>query len=173
LTDLSCPALAGVALAVTLGYTVFGFGGFGANLVALPLLAHVMTLRFAVPMLLVLDLFSAVLMGFEEPPLIDKGELLRLLPLAAAGHGAGRAGAAAGARSLAAAAAGRFVLSYSLWSLLGNASPAPVSPRWAMPAGLVGGVFSTLFGTGGPIYTLYLARRMADTIAGCARPSAR
>ncbi|MCK7496591.1 MAG: TSUP family transporter [Comamonadaceae bacterium] len=28
---------------------------------------------------------------------------------------------------------------------------------------MVGGVFSALFGTGGPIYTLYLATRIADT----------
>jgi len=49
--------------------------GFGANLVALPLLAHVMTLRFAVPMLLVLDLFSASALGVKNRLLIDKGEL--------------------------------------------------------------------------------------------------
>jgi uncharacterized protein len=29
----------------------------------------------------------------------------------------------------------------------------------------VGGVFSALFGTGGPIYTIYLARRIADKTA--------
>jgi uncharacterized membrane protein YfcA len=31
-----------------------------------------------------------------------------------------------------------------------------------MPLGTVGGVFSALFGTGGPIYTIYLARRIGD-----------
>jgi uncharacterized membrane protein YfcA len=31
-----------------------------------------------------------------------------------------------------------------------------------MPLGTVGGVFSALFGTGGPIYTIYLARRISD-----------
>ncbi|HRI17721.1 MAG TPA: sulfite exporter TauE/SafE family protein, partial [Burkholderiaceae bacterium] len=63
MTTLSLPELAAVCAAVTLGYTVFGFGGFGANLVALPMLAHVMSLRFAVPMLLLLDLAAATWMG--------------------------------------------------------------------------------------------------------------
>ena len=49
MTELSVPQLAAVCAAVTLAYTVFGFGGFGANLVALPMLAHVLSLRFAVP----------------------------------------------------------------------------------------------------------------------------
>jgi uncharacterized membrane protein YfcA len=40
--------------------------------------------------------------------------------------------------------------------------PAPISARWAVPAGLVGGAFTALYGTGGPIYTIYLARRLDD-----------
>jgi hypothetical protein len=32
-----------------------------------------------------------------------------------------------------------------------------------LTAGLSGGIFSTLSGTGGPVYTLYLARRITDT----------
>lgn len=38
----------------------------------------------------------------------------------------------------------------------------PLPAVWAAPAGTVGGIFSALFGTGGPIYTLYLVRRLAD-----------
>lgn len=81
--------LAAVCAAIVLGYTVFGFGGFGANLVALPMLAHVMSLRFAVPMLPVLDLFSATLMGVKNRPLIDRGELKRQMPTLLLGMGLG------------------------------------------------------------------------------------
>jgi len=38
-----------------------------------------------------------------------------------------------------------------------------VQPVWAMPAGLVGDTFSALFGTGGPIYTMYLSRRLDNS----------
>ncbi len=35
-------------------------------------------------------------------------------------------------------------------------------PRWVAPAGTAGGVFTALYGSGGPIYTVYLARRLGD-----------
>jgi uncharacterized membrane protein YfcA len=160
---LSWPELATVCAAVTLGYTVFGFGGFGANLVALPLLAHVMSLRFAVPMLLALDLLSATLMGVRNRALVDRGELKRLAPTLLVGMGLGLLVLQHAAERWLLVLLGGFVGAFALWSLFGKVDPRPVSPRWAWPAGLVGGVFSSMFGTGGPVYTLYLARRIVDT----------
>lgn len=163
LTTLSGPELAVTCVAITLAYTVFGFGGFGANLVALPILAHVMTIRFAVPMLLILDLASATLMGVKNRPLIDRGELRRLLPTLLLGMLLGLLVLKLAAEHWLLVALGLFVGGFALYSLFGRPDPRPVSPRWALPAGLSGGVFSTLFGTGGPVYTLYLARRIGDT----------
>jgi uncharacterized protein len=163
LTGLSPADLAAACVAVTLGYTVFGFGGFGANLVALPMLAHVMSLRFAVPMLLLLDLVAATLMGVKNRALIDRGELMRLVPALLIGMGLGVVVLQHAAERWLLVVLGLFVGAFALWSLFGKADPRPASPRWAWPAGLVGGVFSSLFGTGGPLYTLYLARRIADT----------
>ena len=58
---------------------------------------------------------------------------------------------------------GGFVLAYAV---LESAEPvsrrSAASSRWALPAGLVGGAFTALYGTGGPVYTIYLARRLAD-----------
>lgn len=163
MTELSAPELAVVYAAITLAYTVFGFGGFGANLVALPMLAHVMSLRFAVPMVLALDLLSSALLSARNRPLIDRAELRRLAPALLVGMGLGlpvlRYAAERGLLLL----LGLFVGGFALWSLFGRTNPRPASARWAWPAGLAGGVFSTLFGTGGPLYTLYLARRIADT----------
>lgn len=163
MTTLSLPELAAVCAAVTLGYTVFGFAGFGANLVALPILAHLMSLRFAVPMLLLLDLISAALIGARNRPLIDRRELGRVVPTLLVGMGLGLFVLQHAAERWLLVLLGVFVGVFSLWSLLGKAQVRPVSPRWAWPAGLAGGVFSTLFGTGGPVYTTYLAGRIADT----------
>jgi uncharacterized membrane protein YfcA len=160
---LSAPELAAACAAVTLGYTVFGFGGFGANLVSLPILAHVMSLRFAVPMLLVLDLFVATLMGVRNRSLIDRRELLRLVPALLIGMGLGLVVLQHAAERWLLLLLGLFVCAMALWNLYGRMDPRPASPRWAWPAGLAGGVFSTLFGTGGPLYTLYLAGRIIDT----------
>ena len=161
--DLSAPELAAVCAAVTLSYTIFGFGGFGANLVALPMLAQVMSLRFAVPMLLVLDLAAATLLGVRNRSLIDRSELRRLAPALLVGMGLGVVVLQHAAERWLLVLLGLFVGAFALWSLFGKADPRPIAPRWAAPAGLVGGVFSSLFGTGGPVYTLYLARRIADT----------
>ena len=52
--ELSVAALAGIALAVAAGYTVFGLTGFGSAVVAVPILAHVLPLQVAVPLMLLL-----------------------------------------------------------------------------------------------------------------------
>jgi uncharacterized protein len=163
LTELSLPELAAACAAITLAYTVFGFSGFGANLVALPLLAHMMSLRFAVPLLVVLDLFSASLMGLKNRRLIDVAELKRLTPTLLIGLGLGLVVLQHAAERWLLVLLGAFVAGFALLSLFGHAPRQPASPRWAWPAGLAGGIFSAIFGTGGPVYTLYLACRITDT----------
>lgn len=162
-TMLSPAELAATCAAILLAYTVFGFGGFGAGLVALPLLAHVMPLRTAVPTLLVLDLAAAALMGLKNHALVDRAELKRLVPTLLAGMALGTLVLAHAAERWLLLLLGVFVAGFALWSLLARANPRSTSPRWAWPAGLAGGVFSAMFGTGGPVYTLYLARRLTDT----------
>lgn len=164
---LSWPDLAAMIAAVALGYTLFGFGGFGANVVALPLLVHFVPLRFAVPMMLALDITAASFLGLRNRHLVERRELLRLLPWLLVGMFAGATVLARANDRALMAMLGAFVLAVALWSLYGStrpgaAAPAPASPRWALPVGLAGGVFSALFGSGGPLYTLYLARRLHD-----------
>lgn len=163
---LPWPDLAAMALSVALGYTLFGFGGFGANIVALPLLAHLMPLRYAVPMMLALDLAAAGFLGLKNRRLVERVELLRLLPWLLVGMFVGATLLVRADEKVLLTLLGTFVLAVACWSLYTSrraaAAPAPTSPRWAVPAGLGGGVFSALFGTGGPLYTLYLARRVPD-----------
>ncbi|MBL8323617.1 MAG: sulfite exporter TauE/SafE family protein [Rubrivivax sp.] len=155
-----------MGFAVMLGYTLFGFGGFGANIVAIPLLAHWMPLRFAVPMMLVLDLAAAGFMGLKNRHLVEGRELLRLVPWLLCGMVIGATVLAQAHEALLLALLGAFVLAVAAWSLHADrrqgAAGSPVPAGWSVPAGLVGGVFSALFGSGGPLYTLYLARRVRD-----------
>lgn len=163
---LPWPDLAAMGFAVMLGYTLFGFGGFGANIVAIPLLAHWMPLRFVVPMLLVLDLCAAGFLGLKNRHLVERRELLRLVPWLLVGMFIGATVLARAREAVLLTLLGAFVLAVAAWSLFfgdhAAAGRPPASPRWAVPAGLGGGVFSALFGTGGPLYTVYLARRMPD-----------
>jgi uncharacterized membrane protein YfcA len=57
---------------------------------------------------------------------------------------------------------GIFVVCYALYALF--TPPARVGLRqvFVLPFGLIGGVFSAMFGSGGFIYAMYLSRRLAD-----------
>jgi len=163
LVDPSLGELAVMAVTVVVAYTVLGFSGFGAILVALPVLAHLLSLRVAVPVLLVSDLLATSLMGVRNRKLIDRPEILRLLPWFLGGMMLGLLLLSRASEHVLLTALGVFVISLALWNLFGKPGTQLVSPRWAWPAGLVGGTFSSLFGTGGAIYTMYLARRLPDT----------
>lgn len=159
---LSTPELVVAATAVTLGYGVFGLIGFGANIVALPFLAHVMSLRVAVPTLLVLDLLSASLLSTRHRASIDTAELRRLVPPLLLGMALGLPVLQHAAERWLLLVLGVFLGLYAGWSLLSAPRQRIAAPAWAWPAGLIGGVFSTVFGTGGPLYTLFLAHRITD-----------
>lgn len=160
--DLPWPTLLSAALIVTLAYTAYGLTGFGSAIVAIPLLAQFFPLRFAVPMMLVFDLLTGLLLALKNRHRLSRAELRRLLPLLAVGMLAGVTLLVRVDERWLLLALGAFVVAYAVWSLANRAVPAPISARWAVPAGLVGGAFTALYGTGGPIYTIYLARRLAD-----------
>ena len=162
------PALADPALAWTLagvmsGYLVFGITAFGASMVALPFLVQALPLTQAVPLMLLCDLLATPLVGLPNRHRADRTELKRLLPTLLLGVVLGSTVlASAPARPLL-GLLGVFVLAVSVQGLLTSQRlTVSASPHWAWPAGLAGGVFSALYGTGGPIYTTYLTRRMSD-----------
>jgi len=160
--DLPLVTLVTAALAVTLAYTVFGLTGFGAAIVGVPLLAHVVPIRFAVPMMLVFDLCAGLLLGLRNRRDVDRGELLRLAPFVAIGMVLGVTALVRAPERWLLGVLGTFVFGYAAWSLLRRGAPRPIGAAWAAPAGMAGGVFTALYGSGGPIYTVYLARRLAD-----------
>lgn len=156
-------ALAWTLAGCSAAYLVFGVTGFGASMVALPLLVQAMPLTEAVPLLLLCDLLATPLVGLSNRHRADGVELRRLLPTLLVGI-------ALGSTVLATAPArpllwllGVFVFAVALHGLLTvQRLQATAAAWWAWPAGLAGGVFSALFGTGGPVYTVYLARRITD-----------
>jgi hypothetical protein len=161
--DLPLASIVTAALVVVLAYTVFGMTGFGATIVGAPLLAHVLPIRFVVPMMLVFDLAAGLLLGLRNRSDIDKRELLRLAPFIAVGMVIGVTTLVRAPERWLLGGLGAFVFAYACWSLAQRGAPRPVSARWVAPAGVAGGVFTALYGSGGPIYTTYLARRVGET----------
>ncbi|ALK99199.1 hypothetical protein AB595_19980 [Massilia sp. WF1] len=154
-----------LAFIIAFAYTVFGLTGFGSSITAMPLLVQLIPLRTAVPLMLVFDLSAGLLLGLKNLRLIERREVLRILPFMLAGMGIGVfALMKAPERSLL-VVLGLFILGFAGWSLLRRGVPKPLGAGWVLPFGLVGGMFTAMFGTGGPFYTIYLTRRLADKLA--------
>ena len=160
--ELPWTTLLAAAAAVAVAYTVYGLTGFGAAIVAIPLLAQFLPLRVAVPMLLLFDLMAGLLLGLKNHRSIDKPELLRLVPFLLLGMVAGVYLLARAPERWLLAVLGLFAMLYAAWNLLRRPATGPIAPGWAVPAGLLGGAFTAMYGTGGPIYASYLARRVSD-----------
>ncbi|HJW26589.1 MAG TPA: sulfite exporter TauE/SafE family protein [Rhodocyclaceae bacterium] len=153
-------ALAGFI--ITLAYTIFGLTGFGSSITAVPLLAQIFPLRFVVPMMVLFDLCAGLLFGARNHRAISRPELLRILPFMLIGIALGGYVLVYAPEGLLLLSLGTFVLVYAGWSLLMRPNAEPVRARWSAPCGIVGGMFSAVFGTGGPVYTMYLARRLPE-----------
>ncbi|MBA3597161.1 MAG: sulfite exporter TauE/SafE family protein [Methylibium sp.] len=151
-----------MAAVVFLAYTVFGLTGFGSSIVAVPILVQFVPLSFAVPLVLLFDLAATSAVGVSNWKQISRMELLRLLPCMLIGIAIGAIALVGVQARWLLLTLGVFVLATATWSLVAPPARHAIGTLWVVPAGLVGGVFSALFGTGGPIYTIYLARRIQD-----------
>lgn len=160
--DFSWPTILAAAFIVLLAYSVYGLTGFGAAIVGIPLMAHFFPLRFAVPMMLVFDLCAGLMFGLRDRKQMSRPELLWLAPFVLVGMAIGIVLLIKVNERWLLMLLGAFVLLYALRNLLKKNAPKPISRRWAVPAGLIGGSLTSMYGTGGPLYVLYLAGRVAD-----------
>lgn len=149
-----------VCLGVVLAYVIFGLAGFGTALVAGPVLAQFVPVATIVPLLALLDFAAASVSVARDGKAADTAELKRIVPAMALGSLGGAAILLRGQPQTLLLALGIFAVAYALYALSGFKSGAKFTPRAALPFGLIGGVFSALFGSGGFIYAIYLTGRI-------------
>jgi len=154
--------LALAVLVIAIAYTAYGLTGFGSTVIALPLLAHFFALKFAVPLLMLLDIAAFFLFGARARRRIRFDEIGWMLPFILAGMAAGLMLLIEVAEQALVAVLGVFLLLYAGYSLLRRGPPVSLSRAWCAPIGLGGGVFSALFGTGGVLFAIYNAGRIHD-----------
>ncbi len=154
---------AAIGATVAAAYVVFGLTGFGAAMVAVPVLVQFIPLHQAVPLLLLLDLVATTLVGFRNWKNVATSEVLRLFPFMLLGVFVGASVLANFQSKWLLVGLGVFVMGMAVRSLLTiNSRFECIRRVWAVPAGVVGGIFGAIFGTGGPVYTMYLSRRLVD-----------
>ena len=165
LPDVPNDVLLVLPLIVLLGYVVFGATGFGSSIVSVPGLAHFFPLTFTVALISTTDAFASMSTALRYRRLVAWREFFRLLPAMLIGIALGMTLLLNLPRNPALLALGLFVASYGAYVIVG-APRFTRAPAWLVwPVGVVGGAFSALFGTGGPIYIIFLSARIDDKSA--------
>lgn len=162
LPGISWHVLALVFVTVLVAYGVFGATGFGSSVIAVPLLAHAFPLTFAVPFVTSLDAFATTNASYRQWRSASFEELRRVLPALLLGIVVGTTLLVHLPRAPALLALGVFIALYGLYIVVAQPSGRVIRGAWAWPIGFIGGLFSVLFGTGGPIYMVYLSARIRD-----------
>lgn len=147
-------------LGVAVAYVVFGIAGFGTALVAGPVLICFMPLARIIPLLVLLDFIAAFGNLLPSRKAVAGAELKRLLPCMAVGCTVGVVFLLNLQSRLLLLLMGVFITAYALYGLLVKRRPASLRAVWALPMGLVGGLFGALFGSGGFLYAIYLNARL-------------
>lgn len=154
--------LVAAPVAVFIAYFMFGMTGFGSSIIAVPLLAHFFPIQVAVPLMAVLDFSASLLLGGKTRRHVSGTEMKWLIPFAVLGIVIGVTLLIRLPAQPLLVGLGLFVLVYGAYSIAEPSFRGVVSRSWAVPAGLVGGTFTALFGTGGVVYAIYLSRRLPD-----------
>ena len=154
-----------VGLVVFAGYMVFGVTGFGASPITIPVLVHLLPLTFVLALAAILDLSSALVLGFHTRRQADARELAALVPFTLAGLVSGVTLLVHLPRNTTLLALGLFACVFALHVMLRRDTVRRLSRGWAAPAGVAGGVMGALFGMGGPPYVMYIAGRIAEPAA--------
>ena len=142
-------ALAFCLAVVFAGYALRGATGFGAGVVAIPMLALVLPLNVVIPVITTLGIVASLGQSLQEFRYVDWRALRGLALPSAIGLALGLWLFASLDQALLLRAFAAFIIAYGLWSLLPRALAAA--------AGGAGGLVATLFGgMAGPFYAIYL-----------------
>jgi len=161
--DLTGFQLAWIVVVFFLAFVVRGMSGFGAGMIAVPLLAFVIPLQLAVPLCSLLVFVLFVILVIRDRREIVWSELRLLLPPTIIGALAGLWLFASLDNRMLVLMLGSFLVCYACYMLAVSALGLPqlrCSQRWAMLVGFFGSFFDTLFGGGGgTLVVIYINAR--------------
>jgi len=144
------------------GYVVFGLSGFGSTIFSVPILAHFLPVSYLVPLMVLLDMSSAIFLGTTGRKHVDRAELKRILPWMFVGFAIGLTVLVGMPDRYLRLALGIFAAAVGANAIFNPTLHKTISQLWSIPAGITGGALATIFGAGGPVYSTYLSGRLRD-----------
>lgn len=163
LFDLTAFQLAWIAAVFFFAFVIRGMSGFGAGMIAVPLLAFVIPLQMAVPLCSLLVFVLFVILVIRDRREIVWDELRLLVPPTIVGALAGLWLFAVLDNRMLVLMLGSFLVCYSCYMLAVSVLGLPqlrCTQRWALPVGFFGSFFDTLFGGGGgTLVVIYINAR--------------
>lgn len=155
--------LAAVAAIVCGTFIVRGMSGFGAGMVAVPLLVFVIPIHAAVPVMGLLVFVLFVFLSIRDRRDVVLAELKLLLPPTLLGVAAGALLFKHLDSVLLLKLLGAFIICFAVYTVAVSHFGLPhvrCSMRWALPVGFAGAAIDTLFGGGGgSLVVIYMHMR--------------
>jgi uncharacterized membrane protein YfcA len=163
LASLPLAHLVWVVAAIFAAYVVRGMSGFGAGLIAAPMLALVLPVRVVVPLCSLLVFILFIFLTIRDRRSVIWRELRLLVGPTVAGVVGGLMVFRLLDNRLMVVMLGGFLVLYASYMLAVHAFGLPqfrCSERWALPLGFAGAFFDTLFGGGGgTLVVIYMHAR--------------
>lgn len=163
--SLSHVQLGLVVLIIITAYTFRGVAGFGSGLIAIPLLVLILPISVVVPMMVLLDYVASLTHSIQHREATQWRLIWPLLPFTVIGVLLALFLFKTVDTYLLVKSLGIFILLFALYTLFAPKPKYQGGKLWAIPAGTLGGLVGTLFGTGGPLYVIYLQLRHLDKTA--------
>ncbi len=142
-----------LVLGVFIGFFIQTILGFGGSLVALPILLYTMSLSEAIAYLSIFYMLSSIYLMQKEWQHIDKALLKKMTLSSLIGVAIGILILSFAKPLVLKKALGLFIVLYVVYKLKSNKSFA-LHGNVQFVLGLLGGFFSGLFSTGGPLYVV-------------------
>lgn len=149
---------------VLIGHFIKGFSGFASALFAIPLLALFLDIKFVVPVFLLFDLTSGLILTVQNRRFIDRRSAAMILSGLIVGAAAGTYLLVSFESEVLKRVFGVVVILFALKILLwdNRETQGYISTAWAPFSGVVGGCTGAMFGLNGPPMVLYLTHRLRD-----------
>ena len=154
--------LAAAALILAAAYAVYGLTGFGSSVVAIPLLALFLPLKFAVTLVMLLDFVAGSALLTKHHRSVRFRELLLMVPFMGLGILAGVYLLVNLPERPLILALGVFVVSYAIFALTHRSGIPRLGRVWGALLSTLGGVLAALYNIGGVLWAVYTTSRIAD-----------